>query len=132
MQTYALPSLVTLGVLILMFVNAANVGRQRGRYKIGPPHTGGHPMLERAFRVQMNTLENAVLALPAMWLFALYVSIPWAAGFGALWLALRVWYAVAYMADPAKRLPAFGGSMLVIAVLILGGLAGAGRAMLLG
>ena len=40
---------------------------------------------------------------------------------GAVWLVSRVWYAMAYQQDAAKRGPAFGLSMLVFAVLTLGG-----------
>ncbi|MCK9283811.1 MAG: MAPEG family protein [Rhodocyclaceae bacterium] len=124
------PALVTLGIAVLLFVNAANVGRQRGRYRIDAPHTSGHPMLERAFRVQMNTIENTVLMLPVMWLFALYLSGVWAAVLGALWLAARIWYGIVYMQEPKCRGPAFGTSMLLIAAMMLGALWGVGRVLL--
>lgn len=130
MHTYYLTALVTLGIAGLMFGTAINVGRQRVRYKIGAPHTTGHPMLERAFRVQMNTLENVVLVLPLLWLFAVYASNCWAAGLGALWLAARVWYAVAYMKDPETRGPAFGTSMAVVSVLLLGSLVAVVKGMI--
>ena len=37
-------------------------------------------MFERAYRVQMNTLEQMVFFLPALWLYALLVSDAGAAG----------------------------------------------------
>ncbi len=73
-------ALVTVGVIVLLFAVSWNVGRARGKYGIQPPATSGHPAFDRAFRVQMNTLENAVAFLPALWLFAMYVSGVWVGG----------------------------------------------------
>ena len=76
MTSLPLTSLVTLLVVLLLFFTALNTGRARVRYGIKAPAVTGHEMFERAFRVQMNTLENAVLMLPALWLYAclLYTS----------------------------------------------------------
>ena len=86
-------------------------------------------MFERAFRVQMNTLENTVIFLPALWLCAWFQSGWIATAFGAIWLAGRIWYAVAYLHDPRKRGGGFGlayaawsGLMLVAAWGVLRGL----------
>ncbi len=113
-------ALVTLGVLVLLFALAALVGRARGKFKIQAPTMTGNPEFERTVRVHMNTVENAVIFLPALWLFAAFVSEVWAAAIGAAWLASRVWYAIAYQADAAKRGPPFGLSMFLFAVLTLG------------
>ena len=40
----------------------------------------GHPDFERAFRIQMNTLEWMPIFLPALWLFAIYIGDAIAAG----------------------------------------------------
>jgi glutathione S-transferase len=120
MHDFRWPALITLGVVVLLFAVAGNVGRARGKYKIAAPATTGDPTFERIFRVQMNTLENVVLFLPVLWLFAAYVSEIWSAALGAVWLAARVWYAVSYQQDAAKRGPGFGLSMLVFGVLTLG------------
>lgn len=120
MHDFRWPALITLGVLVLLFSVAGLVGKARTKYSIAAPATTGHPEFERAFRVQMNTLENAVLFLPALWLFAAFVSGLWSAALGAVWLAARVWYAIAYLQDPARRGPAFGLSMLVFGILTLG------------
>ncbi len=77
MHDFHWPALITLGVLLLLFAVAGLVGKARGNYKIDAPATTGHPQFDRTFRVQMNTLENAVLFLPALWLFAAYVSGVW-------------------------------------------------------
>ena len=130
MHDFRWPALITLGVLLLLFAVAGIVGKARGKYKIAAPATTGHPEFERAFRVQMNTVENAVLFLPALWLFAAFVSGLWSAVLGAVWLAARVWYAIAYLQDAGKRGPAFGLSSLVFAILTFGAAWGVVRAFL--
>lgn len=116
------PALVTLAALTLTFGTVWWVGRARGRYGVRAPATTGHEMFERAFRVQMNTLENVVIFLPALWLAALWVSEAVATILGAVWLIGRIWYAIAYMREPKSRgggfvlaFAAWGGLMLVAA-----------------
>lgn len=124
-----LPALVTLLTVLLLFSTAWAVGRARGKYQIKAPAVTGHPAFERAYRVQMNTLEQTVLFLPTLWLAAHYGFGGWA-NFGAwagiaglVWLVGRVWYAVAYMKDPAKRGPGFGLAMLGwFALLVMAGI----------
>jgi glutathione S-transferase len=111
-----LTSLITLLICLLMLVTGINVGRARGRYGIKAPAVTGHEMFERAYRIQMNTLENAELLLPALWVSAGFVSDRGAAALGALWLISRIWYAIAYQSDPAKRAPAYGLSMTAFAI----------------
>ncbi|NBR28739.1 MAG: MAPEG family protein [Betaproteobacteria bacterium] len=130
MHDFRWPALVTLGAVVLMFVMAANVGRARGRYGIPAPATSGNPDFERVFRVQMNTLENAMMFLPALWVFAAFISEVWAAGIGVAWLVARVWYAMSYQKAAALRGPAFVLSMLCVTVLTLGGAWGIIRSVL--
>lgn len=111
------PALATLATLTLLFATTAVVGRARGRYGIKAPATSGHEMFDRAFRVQMNTLENVVLFLPALWLAATFFNSAVASVLAGVWLVGRVWYAAAYLKDPAKR-----GSGFLIAFLAWGGL----------
>ena len=116
------PSLITALTLILLFGVAFNVGRARGKYKVIAPATTGHPKFELAYRVQVNTVENAVAFIPALWLFAWYVSPTWAGILGGIWLVGRVWYAIAYCDDASKRGAGFGLAMLSFAVLTMGSL----------
>lgn len=97
------PALVTLATLALLFGCAGYVGYARGRYKVSAPATTGPFEFECAFRVQMNTLENAVMFLPALWLAAIYFSPRIAAAVGAVWLVARLWYAFAYARNPKSR-----------------------------
>jgi len=58
---------------------AVLVGQARGKFGVNGPAVTGHPVFERYFRVQMNTLELLIALLPGLWLFAYYVSPTWAA-----------------------------------------------------
>ena len=118
-----LPALVTLLTVLLLFATAAMVGAARGRYGIKAPATTGNADFERVFRVQMNTQEGALAFLPALWLAASYGSALWAGVIGLVWLVARVWYAVAYTRDAARRGPAFGvGVLALLALLVLAGI----------
>jgi hypothetical protein len=130
MHDFRWPALVTLGAVLLMFVMAWNVGKARAKFGVNAPATTGNPEFERVFRVQMNTLENVLMFLPSLWLFAAFVSEIWAAALGLVWLAARLWYSIAYQQAAARRGPAFGLSMLVVTVLALGAAWGVVRTML--
>lgn len=132
MTSFPLTSLITLLVILLMFISGVNVGRARGRYGIKAPAVTGHEMFERAFRIQMNTLEGAALMLPALWLYAGFIGDRGAGAMGVVWLAARVWYAVAYQNNPARRGGGFGLAFLAVAGLWLGALWGVARVMVPG
>lgn len=114
-----LPDLVVLLVALLLFVVTLNTGRARGKYGIKAPATSGHPAYERAFRVQMNTLEHTVIFLPTLWLAARLGDPAWAGVLGLVWLVGRVWYVPAYLRDPAKREIPFGLALLALVLLLL-------------
>jgi uncharacterized membrane protein YecN with MAPEG domain len=129
---YALPALTTLAALLFYVVASINVGRARGRFKIDAPAVTGHPDFERIYRVQMNTLEQLVAFLPALWLFAFYVSPTWAATLGTAWIAGRVIYAVGYYRAAEKRGWGFGITFAAFAALWVGAAGGVVRALLQG
>lgn len=127
-----LPALVTLLTVLLLFATVWVVGHARGKYDIKAPAVSGHPAFERAYRVQMNTLEQAVMFLPTLWLAANYGFSGWAGIAGLAWLVGRVWYALAYLGDAGKRGPGFAlGALAWAAVLVMAAI-GVGRAMLIG
>ncbi len=130
MEHLVWPALTTLGIVLLFFLVTFNVGRQRMATKIGPPFTSGHPLLERAYRVQMNTLEWGALMLPLVWICALFLSPVWASVGGAVWIAARAMYAVSYMKDPLTRLPGFFINLATVAVMFLASLWGVLRVFL--
>jgi len=129
-MTSQLPAVVTLLTLLLMFYTVVIVGRARERYGIKAPSISGDPSFERAWRVQMNTLENAVMFIPALWLASQYVDPLWAGIAGLVWLAGRVWYALAYLRDPTRRGPGYMVSMIAWAVLMLMAAGGIGMAIM--
>ena len=120
MHDFLWPALITLGVVVLLFGFAGLVGKARAKYNIKAPATTGDPAFERTFRAHQNSVENAVIFLPALWLFAAFVSGIWAAALGAVWIAAYVWYFAAYQEDAAKRGRPYGLASLVFGILTLG------------
>ena len=117
-----LPALVTALALALYLGTVIAVMRARGHYGIAAPATSGHPVFERLFRIQQNTLEQLVLFLPALWLASLYFTkVPLLPGaLGLVWIVGRILYMQAYMADPDKRGLGFGiAAFASIALLLL-------------
>ena len=117
---YAWPALVTLGAIGLYAVAVFNVGRARDKYKIAAPAVAGHPVFERHFRIQMNTLEQLVGFLPALWLYAWYGSPAWAAVLGGIWIVGRIAYLVTYARDPRQRGAGFALAAGAAALLWMG------------
>lgn len=126
------PALVTLATSLLMFGCAWYVGVCRSKYKVEAPATTGHPQFEIAYRIQMNTVENAVAFLPVLWVFALSLSTLWATVLGGAWLAGRAWYALAYARAPKTRGGGFLLSMAAFGALGLGGAFGVLRTLVAG
>jgi glutathione S-transferase len=128
-----LPALVTLLTVLLLFGTMFVTGKARGKHDIKAPAISGHPEFERAYRVQMNTIENTVMFLPVLWLAATHgFGGLWAGTAGVIWLVGRAWYALAYLKDPAKRGGGFTVSMLGWAALVLMAGIGIVRAMMIG
>jgi len=100
------------------------VSRARGKYGIKAPATTGSVEFERVFRVQQNTLEQIVVFLPALWMFAMYVSDIYAAVLGLVWTIGRVIYAQSYYKDAAKRGQGYVISLAVVGILLLGSVIG--------
>ncbi len=100
-------------------------GQARGKYGVKAPAVSGHPIFERWFRVQQNTLEQLVVFLPALFLFASYVSPTWAGWLGLVFIVGRALYARSYVADPDSRTLGFALSFVPNVVLVIGALLGA-------
>lgn len=122
MMDYRWTALVTLLALLAYFSMSLQVARARGKSGIGAPAMTGDPLLERAVRVQSNTLEWLPIFLASLWLFAIYWNALVAAGVGVVWIIGRLLYSAGYMADPAKRSTGFLIQTLASAVLLLGAL----------
>ena len=101
------------------------VGRARAKYGVEAPAVSGDERFERAFRVQMNTLEQLVCFLPALLLAARYWPPLPVAAVGAVYLVGRLLYRRAYVADPSTRAVGFVLSVGPTFALLLATLAGA-------
>lgn len=99
------------------------VGRARGKYGVKAPAVVGHEMFERAYRVQMNTIELMVAFLPSLLIAGKYWPQPYVAGVGAVYLIGRLVYWRSYTAAPASRSIGFALSIMPILGLLIGALA---------
>ncbi len=115
---------VTILALLEYAVLGGLVGRARVKFGVQAPATTGNPEFERYFRVHQNTLEALITFIPAMWLFALYVSNPVAIALGLLFVVVRIIYAAGYLRAPEKRAPGAVMTFLINGVLLIGALVG--------
>ena len=113
-------AIVTVVALLQFFWFGWQVGVARGKYNIAAPAVSGNEMFERVFRVHMNTQEQLVVFLPALWIFASYISPLWAAVLGAVFIVGRALYARTYVKDPKSRSPGFAMTALPILALLVG------------
>jgi uncharacterized membrane protein YecN with MAPEG domain len=137
MQSHAYVAIVTLLALLAYFWMSMGVAGARRKSGIAAPAITADPILERAVRVQANTLEWLPIFLPSLWLFHLF----WAeqdpnsyiaASLGLVWIIGRILYARGYVKDPAKRELGFLIQTLASAVLLFGALGKAFMATLAG
>ncbi len=111
--------------LIEYLAFAGFVGWARVRFEVPAPEVSGHPQFERYFRVQQNTLEQLIVFLPALWLFAQFVSPPGASLLGAAFIVGRLLYFRAYVREPKDRTIGFLIGYAAVVLLLLGGAVGA-------
>lgn len=117
--------IVAVLAILQFFFFGALVGRARKEYAVKAPATTGHELFDRAFRVQMNTLEQLVAFLPALLIAGMYWPQPIVASIGVVYLIGRFVYRQQYVADPSKRGPGFLLTVLPTFSLLLGCLVGA-------
>jgi glutathione S-transferase len=125
-----LTALVTLFAVLFYALLGFLVGRARATSGIKAPAMVGHPVFERAVRIQANTLEWMPIFLPALWLAAIYVSDPAAAAIGVVWIAGRALYARGYAEAANKRGRGFTIQAVAAAVLWVVALVGVAKALL--
>ena len=123
-------AIVTVLALLQFLWLGFAVGRARARYNVPAPASSGNEMFERHFRVHMNTLEQLVVFLPALWMFARFVNPVWAAALGGVFIVGRFVYAAAYVRDPRSRSFGFALTSLPTLVLLIGSVVGAVRALM--
>jgi uncharacterized membrane protein YecN with MAPEG domain len=118
--------------LVEFLIFGTAVARARTRYHVAPPATTGNAEFERYFRAHMNTLEQLVIFLPAIVLFAHYLNAYIAASFGVLFIIGRALYFQGYVKAAERRHPGFLVGGIASLVLLIGGIFGALRALVAG
>lgn len=101
------------------------VGKAREQHGVKAPAVSGNEEFERVYRVQMNTLEQLVCFLPALFMAANYWSPAVVALIGCVYLIGRFIYSNAYVADPGKRGLGFVLTILPTVILLVSALVGA-------
>ena len=101
------------------------VSRARGTYQVVAPAVVGHEQFERAHRVQMNTMEQLVVFLPALFLAGRYWPQEVVAAIGSVYIIGRLIYWRAYVSAPSSRGIGFLLTFLPTALLLLAALVGA-------
>lgn len=114
-------ALVTLLLICQYVAFMALCGKARVASGIKAPAVTGDENFERAYRVQMNTVEQLLIALPAMWVCAMFFSPSVAASLGLAFFIGRLLYRNAYVRDPEARGPGMMiGFLAGIGMLVLG------------
>ncbi len=113
-------AIVTVLALLQFFWFGWQVGVARTKYNIAAPAVSGNETFERVFRVHMNTLEQLIVFLPALWIFASFISPIWASVLGVIFIIGRAVYARSYVKDPKGRSPGFAMSALPPLLMLLG------------
>jgi hypothetical protein len=124
----ALVHLVMALILVEFVLFGWQVSRARVRYNLPAPATTGNEAFERYFRVQMNTLEQMVVVLPAMLICAHYWSPPVTAALGALFIIGRAMYFFGYTQAAARRHVGFMVGSIPTMILMAGAVIGPLRA----
>lgn len=118
-------SVVAVLAVLQFFFFGARVGLARGRHGVKAPAVSGHETFEREFRVHMNTLEQLVAFLPALFIAGMYWPDAVVAGVGAVYLLGRFVYWRQYVANPASRGPGFLLTVAPTFILLAAALVGA-------
>jgi len=131
MNAYPITSLAIILIVLLQFSFAFLVGKARGRSGIKAPAMTGDPGLERAVRVQANTIEQVLMFLPALVLALPLLGDIYAAILAAIWIVGRVVFAKGYLRDPKARATGFIITVLALLVAVICAIWAAVRALIL-
>ena len=116
MEATVIVTFLALGQYVLFGVQ---VGSMRGKHGIKAPAQTGHPEFERMSRVHLNTMEQLVLFLPALWMQAYYANPLYGAVVGMVYVVGRFIYRAEYLKDPDSRGLGFTMSFIPSAVLLI-------------
>jgi glutathione S-transferase len=110
-------AVTVLAVLISIFF-AINVARNRRATGIDAPAMSGDPRLERALRIQGNTVEQFVVFVPSLWLAAIYFQGWVPPVLGLIWCIGRIIYFFVY-GTSRQRFPGFAPTIFPTLILIV-------------
>jgi uncharacterized membrane protein YecN with MAPEG domain len=111
--------IVTFFALAQYSLFGIQVGSLRAKYDVIAPSQTGHEQFERMNRVHLNTLEQLVVFIPALWMHALYANPFWGAIIGLIFIVGRFIYRAEYLKDPASRSLGFAMTFIPSAVLLV-------------
>ena len=109
--------IVTVLALLQYIYFGITVGSIRGKTGVKAPAMSGDEQFERMNRVHQNTLEQIVVLIPVLWIYAHFVNPLWGAGMTVVYLLGRFIYKAAYLKDPSTRSTGFTLSIVPILVM---------------
>jgi len=112
-------TIVTVLALLQFHWFGIQVGGLRAKEQVKAPAMSGATQFDRMYRVHYNTMEQLVVFLPVLWMYAHLVNPLWGAGIGVVYLVGRFIYRAAYLKDPAGRSLGFTLSFLPGAVMLI-------------
>ena len=113
-----LTAAVTILAVLISLAFAIGVARARRATGIDAPVMSGHPQLERALRIQGNTVEQFVIFLPSLWLAALYFQGWVPPIIGLIWCLGRIIYSFVY-GNAKQRFPGFALTIFPTLILVV-------------
>jgi len=117
-------NLIVLIALVEYIIFIGIVGSTRNKYSIVAPATTGDLRWERLYRIQVNTAEQLVLFIPAIYGFAYYVNEIGAVAIGSVFVLGRVIYFLGYSQSGEKRMVGAIMSGPPSYILVIGALIG--------
>ncbi len=104
--------IVTVLALVQYMFFGFQVGGARQKFSIKAPTMAGDQAFECVNRVHQNTLEQLIVFVPALWMYAHYVNPLWGAGIGVVYLIGRTIYRGEYTPESSSRTLGFLMSFL--------------------
>ena len=111
--------IVTFLALAQYVLFGVQVGSLRGKHGIKAPAQSGHPEFERMNRVHLNTMEQLVVFIPALWMQAYVANALYGAIVGMVYIVGRFIYRAEYLKDPGSRELGFAMSFIPSVILLI-------------
>jgi len=111
--------IVTIIALLQYSYFGVLVGASRGKYGVPAPAQTGNEQFERMNRVHLNTLEQLIVFIPALWMHAQFANPIYGAILGVIFIVGRFIYRAEYLKDPDSRSLGFGMTFIPSVVLLI-------------